>query len=296
MSQQIIIGMGEALWDVFPEGKRLGGAPANFAYNISQLGLNGQVVSAIGNDKLGQEILAVFNSKNIKYSLPLVDRPTGTVQVSLDDKGVPCYEICQDVAWDEIPFTEELQVMAQHTQVICFGSLAQRSATSRATINAFIDAMPKDEEVLRIFDINLRQDFYNKEILENSFNKCNILKTNDEELEIIANLFGYNELGVSEVCKALIANYNFKYLILTCGVAGSYIFSKEEESFWETPLVQVKDTVGAGDSFTAAFTVAHLKGMSIQKAHQFAVNVSAYVCTQSGAMVNFPEELIKQVL
>ena len=295
MLQQLIIGMGEALWDVFPEGKRLGGAPANFAYNISQLGLNGQVVSAIGNDKLGREILSVFNSKKIKYSLPLVDCPTGTVQVSLDDKGVPCYEICQDVAWDEIPFTDELQAMAQHTQVICFGSLAQRSATSRATINAFIDAMPQDEGVLRIFDINLRQDFYTKEILENSFEKCNVLKTNDEELEIIAHLFGYNQLDLSEVCQALIANYNFKYLILTCGVEGSYVFSKEEESFCKTPLVKVKDTVGAGDSFTAAFTVAHLRGMSIQEAHQFAVSVSAYVCTQAGAMVNFPEELIQQV-
>lgn len=294
MSNTIIVGMGEVLWDVFPTGKKLGGAPANFAYNVSQFGLDGRVVSAIGDDALGDEILKSFNNKSIKYLMPKVNYPTGTVQVKLDEEGVPCYEIKEDVAWDNIPFSDELKRLALNTRAVCYGSLAQRDEVSRKTINAFLDAMPKGEDFLKIFDVNLRQSFYTKEVLKSSFEKCNVLKINDEELVTVSRMFGYPGIDLQDKCWILIAKYNLKMLILTCGTNGSYVFKPGKVSFQETPKVSVVDTVGAGDSFTAAFCSEYIKGKSIEEAHKFAVEVSAYVCTQSGAMVNFPDTLLNR--
>ena len=291
----MIIGLGEALWDMLPEGKKIGGAPANFAYHVSQFGFESCVVSAIGNDALGNEILDVFHEKNLKYQLEKVNFPTGTVQVDLDAEGVPCYEIKEGVAWDNIPFTEALQTLALSTRSVCFGSLAQRSKVSRKTINRFLDTMPDGEGQCKIFDINLRQNFYDKEIIENSLNKCNILKINDEELVIISRMFGYPGIDLQDTCWKLINKYELKMLILTCGTNGSYVFASGEVSFLETPNVNVADTVGAGDSFTAAFCASIIKGKSVREAHKLAVDVSAYICTQSGAMPALPETLKNQL-
>lgn len=290
-----IVGMGEALWDVLPEGKKLGGAPANFAYHMSQFGYDSVVVSAVGDDKLGNEILENLAAKQLQHKIEKVPYPTGVVQVTLDDAGVPCYEIKENVAWDNIPFTSALEELAQHTQAVCFGSLAQRSVVSRKTINSFLDAMPRKEGQYKIFDINLRQGFYNKEILDESFNKCNILKINDEELITISRLFGFPGIDLQDKCWILLAKYNLKMLILTCGINGSYVFTPGEVSFVETPKVEVADTVGAGDSFTAAFIAAVLAGKSVAHAHRLAVDVSAYICTQNGAMPHLPEEMKKRI-
>lgn len=287
----IIVGMGEALWDVLPEGKKIGGAPANFAYHVSQFGFDSRVVSAVGNDELGDEILEIFREKQLKHQLERVNYPTGTVQVTLDNGGVPCYDIKEGVAWDNIPFTDDLKRLALSTRAVCFGSLAQRDEVSRATINRFLDTMPDMEGQLKIFDINLRQNFYTKEILRESFWKCNVLKINDEELIIISRMFGYPGIDLQDKCWILLAKYNLKMLILTCGTNGSYVFTPGTVSFQETPKVPVADTVGAGDSFTAAFCSSVLKGKSIPEAHRLAVEVSAYVCTQSGAMPVLPEAL-----
>ncbi|WP_072531047.1 carbohydrate kinase family protein [Bacteroides ilei] len=287
----LVVGMGEALWDVLPEGKKLGGAPANFAYHVSQFGLDSRVVSAVGDDKLGMEILDNFREKELNSMIEIVPYPTGTVQVELDAAGVPCYDIKEGVAWDNIPFTPALEDLAHNTRAVCFGSLAQRSVVSRETINRFLDAMPQDSDVLKIFDINLRQSFYTKEILCNSFRKCNILKINDEELVTVSRLFGYPGIDLQDKCWILLAKYNLKMLILTCGVNGSYVFTPGEVSFVETPKVNVADTVGAGDSFTAAFVASLLKGLSIRDAHKLAVQTSAYVCTQNGAMPVLPDYL-----
>lgn len=295
MENNLIVGMGEALWDMLPEGKKIGGAPANFAYHISQFGLNSSVVSAIGDDKLGNEILENFNDKQLSYNIQKVPYPTGTVIVELDSNGIPKYTIKEGVAWDNIPFTNELEEMAKRTKAVCFGSLAQRSAVSRETINRFIDSMPTGDDVLKIFDVNLRQDFYTKEILCNSLSKCNILKINDEELVTVSRMFGYPGIDLQDKCWILLAKYNLKMLILTCGVNGSYVFRPGEISFVETPVVDVIDTVGAGDSFTATFVAAIIKGHSIREAHKLAVEVSAYVCTQNGAMPVLPEELKSKV-
>ena len=287
--------MGEALWDVLPEGKKLGGAPANFAYHVSQFGLESRVVSAVGQDKLGAEILENFRQKQLYGLIETVPYPTGTVQVELDAEGVPCYDIKEGVAWDNIPYTQALDGLARQTHAVCFGSLAQRSIVSRQTIHRFLDAMPDDADTLRIFDINLRQGFYTKEILCDSFRRCNILKINDEELVTVSRMFGYPGIDLQDKCWILLAKYNLKMLILTCGVNGSYVFTPGHVSFVETPKVQVADTVGAGDSFTAAFTSAILRGRSVAEAHRLAVETSAYVCTQQGAMPILPKTLTERL-
>lgn len=287
----LVVGMGEALWDMLPEGRKLGGAPANFAYHVSQFGLDSRVVSAVGDDELGNEILANFAEKQLECQIEKVTYPTGTVQVTLDEKGIPCYEIKEGVAWDNIPYTSALENLAKQTHAVCFGSLAQRNAVSRETINRFIDQMPEDENVLKIFDINLRQHFYSKELIEASLKKSNVLKINDEELVVVGEMFGFADIDFQDKCWILLAKYNLKMLILTCGTEGSYVFTPGEVSFLETPQVQVADTVGAGDSFTGAFVAAILSGKTVKDAHRLAVDVSAFVCTQNGAMPELSEEL-----
>lgn len=289
--KKIVVGMGEALWDVLPEGKKIGGAPANFAYHVSQFGLPSCVVSAVGDDALGHEIVGNFTSKGLNQLIEKVPYPTGTVQVEIDQAGIPQYEIKENVAWDNIPYTAMLGQLAERTGAVCFGSLAQRNVVSRNTISRFLDAMPQDDDSLIVFDVNLRQGFYNKEILCNSMKRCNILKINDEELITISRMFGYPGIDLQDKCWILLGKYNLKMLILTCGINGSYVFTPGNVSFQPTPKVEVEDTVGAGDSFTAAFIAAILKGKSVAEAHSIAVRTSAYVCTKKGAMPVLPEEL-----
>lgn len=289
--QDIVVGMGEALWDVLPEGKKIGGAPANFAYHVSQFGLPGYVVSAVGDDALGKEIVGNFTSKGLNQLIAEVPYPTGTVQVEIDQGGIPQYDIKENVAWDNIPYTDSLEALAKRTKAVCFGSLAQRNVVSRETINRFLDAMPQSDDSLVVFDVNLRQGFYNKEILCNSMSRCNILKINDEELVTVSRMFGYPGIDLQDKCWILLGKYNLKMLILTCGINGSYVFTPGNVSFQPTPKVEVADTVGAGDSFTAAFIASILKGRSVQEAHSRAVQTSAYVCTRKGAMPILPAEL-----
>lgn len=287
---KIVVGMGEALWDVLPEGKKIGGAPANFAYHVSQFGLPSCVVSAIGDDALGKEIIENFTSKGLDQLIAEVPYPTGTVQVEIDQTGIPLYDIKENVAWDNIPYTEHLDALAKRTKAVCFGSLAQRNVVSRETINHFLDTMPKDDDSLIVFDVNLRQGFYNKEILCKSMQNCNILKINDEELITVSRMFGYPGIDLQDKCWILLGKYNLKMLILTCGINGSYVFTPGNVSFQATPKVEVADTVGAGDSFTAAFIASILKGKSVTEAHSIAVKTSAFVCTQKGAMPILPPE------
>lgn len=287
---EIVVGMGEALWDVLPEGKKIGGAPANFAYHVSQFGLPSCVVSAIGDDALGKEIIENFTSKGLDQLIAEVPYPTGTVQVEIDQTGIPLYDIKENVAWDYIPYTEHLDALAKRTKAVCFGSLAQRNVVSRNTINHFLDTMPKDDDSLIVFDMNLRQGFYNKENLCKSMQNCNILKINDEELITVSRMFGYPGIDLQDKCWILLGKYNLKMLILTCGINGSYVFTPGNVSFQPTPKVEVADTVGAGDSFTAAFIASILKGKSVTEAHSIAVKTSAYVCTQKGAMPILPPE------
>jgi len=265
----MIISIGEMLWDIFPDRKIPGGAPANFAYHASQFGFKSYVVSAVGKDLLGEEILKIFAEKGLGLLVETVDEPTGTVKVELDDKGIPKYEICENVAWDNIPLTERAKELTMNCSAFCFGTLAQRNETSRKTIRALLELVPKT--ALKIFDINLRQHFYSKQIIHESLLNCNILKINEEELAEVTRLFELKE-------------YNLDIVIETKGSVGSYVFTKNETSYLDTPKVNAIDTVGAGDSFAGAFVGALLQGKSIREAHKVAVEVSAFICTQRGAM------------
>ena len=274
--KNLIIGLGEALWDMLPEGKKLGGAPANFAYHAGQFGLDTVAISALGEDKLADETIEALEQNGLKYLMPRVPYATGTVQVTLTGEGIPTYEIKENVAWDNIPFNDEIKAAAKNCRAVCFGSLAQRNIVSRQTIQQFLDATPED--CIKICDINLRQQFFSKEILEESFKRCNILKINDEELVVV------------------VKEYNLQMLVLTCGTNGSHVFTADgKHSFQPTPKVEVADTVGAGDSFTGSFCAAILNGKPVEEAHRIAVEVSAYVCTQNGAMPKYPAELVAKV-
>jgi len=300
-----IVGLGEILFDCLPEGKKLGGAPANFAYHVSQLGLNGLAVSAIGHDSDGDQIIRELQPRNLNVHLEKVMQPTGTVQVTLSGNGIPQYDICLDVAYDNIPWTQEIEEIAKNTKVVCFGSLAQRTEVSRNTIMKFLDTMPSDS--IKVFDINLRQKWYSIEVIEESLKRCNILKINDEEISVVSELlnlgtirrdvdeYPLQPIDFQSKVRALIDKYGLDMVVLTCGAFCSYVVTPDIISVQPTPKVNVADTVGAGDSFTGSFCAALLAGKSIEVAHKIGVDVSAFVCTQHGAMPIYPDELKSRI-
>ena len=279
-----IIGLGEILFDLLPSGAQLGGAPANFAYHVCRLGGRGVAVSAIGRDSLGEEVKAILASKKLEAVLPEVDYPTGVVKVALDERGVPEYTIIEDVAWDNVPYTPAMKELASNAAAVCFGTLAQRNPVTRATVMKFISDMPEDS--LKVYDINLRQHFYSREIIEESLKVADILKINDEEIAIVGEMFGM-EGGYEAICRIFIECYGLRLVILTKGAEGSEVITMEETYSLACPEVAIADTVGAGDSFTAAFVYAYLRGDSLADCHSLANRISAFVCSRSGAMPDY---------
>ncbi len=233
-----VVGLGEILWDKFGDAKRLGGAPANFAYHASRFGHEGLVVSAIGKDADGDDIVAELDRKRLPYHLERVYSPTGTVNVDLTDANNLVYTINTDVAWSRIPFTDELADIAAATKAVCFGSLAQWGPVTRETVGRFLDATP--EGCLKVFDVNLRQSYYSKEILDSSFRRCDILKMNVEELQTIARLFGIEAWDRPRTCWDVMALTGCRILIVTMGAEGSEILWEDGRSFLDTPTVKVK--------------------------------------------------------
>ena len=278
-----VVGIGELLWDLFPEGKRLGGAPANFAYHCKAFGLESFPVSCVGNDDPGRQILPVLESHNVDVSFIATDpeHPTGTVSVQVDKNGKPEYIIHEDVAWDHIRLTEEMVTLAKETDAVCFGSLAQRSKTSRATIRKFLLGTRSD--CIKIYDINLRQHYYSQELIEDMLELSTALKLNDEELTVVAEL-----MGISGREKALIeqiaSRYSLDIVALTKGSAGSCLYQGGRYSEHKGYDAKVVDTVGAGDSFTAVLVAGLLLNYELDKINDLANKTAAYVCSQPGAM------------
>lgn len=285
----VIIGIGEVLFDLLPEGKQLGGAPANFAYHATCLGGNGVAVSAVGCDALGDEVVEILTAKGVNHHIARVDAPTGTVRVTLDERGIPCYEICEGVAWDKLQLSDEVLSLASRCDAICFGTLAQRTETSRKAIYSLIEAIPAEREALIIYDINLRQHYYSKEFIETSLHYCNILKINDEEFATVATMLKLATDNFEVGALKLIERYGLRMVIVTCGENGSIIVTENEVSQLDTPKVKVVDTVGAGDSFTAALCIALLQGKPLCEVHRKAVEVAAFVCRNAGAMPPYEE-------
>jgi fructokinase len=288
--KKILVGIGEILWDLLPSGKQLGGAPANFASHASLLGEEGIVVSCIGNDDLGKEILIQLDSMCLNRDFITIDpvKPTGTVQVILDPHGIPTFTIQEDVAWDYIPQTGQLPDLARSADVVCFGCLAQRSAVSRETIMSFLDGT--SPHALRIFDVNLRQSFYSQEMINHSIRLANILKLNENELPVVAGLLGL-EGDVNTLLLCLSERYDLEVIALTRGSNGSVLFSGGRVSLHKGIPVEVVDTVGAGDAFTAAMAIGLLRDDDLDTINEFANQVASFVCTQSGAISKIPERI-----
>lgn len=289
-----VIGIGELLWDVLPEGKKMGGAPANFAYHINNTGCMADIISSVGDDEDGNELIDALLNRGLQTHLVQKNSisPTGTVSVSLDDKGNPSYIIHENVAWDNIEFVNALEENLGLTDAICFGSLAQRNTVSAETIRECLKSV--NANCLRIFDINLRQQFYSPEIIVESLHMTDVLKINEDEIRVIADLF---DLGKDEnnILNDLTDEFNLKLIALTKGADSSVLFSQNEISTVRTPEVGVVDTVGAGDSFTAVLVAGLLKGDALRSIHQKAVDVSAWVCTMPGATPVYNDH-IKEIL
>jgi len=280
----LTIGLGELLWDMFPEGKQLGGAPANFAYMTSLLGDEGIVVSRVGSDALGRAAGRRLERLGVRAShLQLdPDHPTGTVKVSVDPAGQPTFEIAESVAWDFFAWTPEWRALAERADAVCFGTLAQRCPQSRATIRTFLRALRPG--ATRVFDVNLRQSFYDADTLSESAKLADIMKVNTDELGAVARLlcipFIYDELRAAHWLRDTLG---LKLVCITRGAKGSLLVSANETSEHPGYRIHVADTVGAGDAFTAALVYHYLRHASVPTLNEAANRMGAWVSSQVGA-------------
>ncbi len=283
MNRKKVVSIGEIVWDVLPSGKQLGGAPLNFAFFAKELGAESFAVSAVGNDPLGDETLEVASATGINLDyIQRNDLPTSRVLVSLDAKGIPQYEIVEGVAWDAVECTDAGLALMKEASVICWGSLAQRNEKTRRSVMALLDSAPED--CIKVFDINIRQRYYSLPVIEDSLRRADILKLNEDELPLVADMLGIAGED-REVISSLMERYSLRYLVYTHGADFSEVYASDGGySHLATPKVEVADTVGAGDSFTAVFVISLLGGVPLKEAHERAVKVSAYVCTRHGAI------------
>lgn len=276
-----VVGIGEVLWDIFPDGKVLGGAPGNFAIHANSLGLEGIIISAIGKDLLGENIKEIYKQRSLKSYLTEVHYPTGTVNITLDSNGKASYEFTLNSAWDYLELSKEQLEIAKECRAVCFGTLCQRSQISKKSIYNFLEQT--SDKCIKVFDINIRKDYFSYETIKRSLEYATILKLNDEELPILQNMLSLPD-NENESLKTLKKRYNLDIIILTKGNNGSRLFKSEsEDSIVKPNKVEILDTVGAGDSFTAAVVAGLIKGKSLNDINIMANKVASYVCTQKGA-------------
>jgi len=282
-----IIGIGEILWDMLPEGKRPGGAPSNFAYVAGALGNHGHVLSRVGDDEAGSELLAELKTKNLATETIQIDAeyPTGAVNVRFND-GQPVYEIAENAAWDFLELTDQWRESALNSDAICFGSLAQRSDAACKTIRETVNLVKN----LRIFDVNLRGQFFSREILRKSFNMANVAKLNADELPLVAEIFEIKKLNPEKAARDLLVKFGLKMVCVTRGANGSLLVTKKNSSEHAGFKSAVADTIGAGDAITAALAHGLLRRRTLGEINEFANKVGAFVASQTGAMPRFSEE------
>jgi fructokinase len=287
----VVAGIGEVLWDIYPDGAHFGGAPANFASHAANLGAESWMVSSVGTDALGERALRVLADHHVMSDLVPRDakHPTGRVVVTLGDAGVPRYEIALDSAWDHLEWSGELAAFSERCDAVCFGSLAQRSAESRSTIRRFVGALRSD--ALRVFDVNLRQQYYDREIIEASLQLASAVKLNDEELTAIADLLRIDGQAPRNLMRELMTRYRLRLGALTRGPNGALLLDERDEDDSPAPPTIVVDTVGAGDAFTAVMVVDFLRGVPLGEINRHANAVASFVCSQAGATPSIPEAL-----
>jgi fructokinase len=281
--RHIVVGLGELLWDLFPTGQQLGGAPTNFAYITSLLGDEGIPASRLGQDSLGANAMHRLGELNLstEFIQKDADHPTGTVKVEVNRAGQPRFEISESVAWDFLAWTPQWQKLAQQADAVCFGSLAQRSEQSRTTIRNFLMALRKN--AVRVFDVNLRQNFYTTQVLAESMKLATVVKLNRDELPIIMRSFELESRGEEDSARQLLSSHEVKLVCVTRGNEGSLLVSADERSEHPGFKVKVADTVGAGDAFTAALVHGYLRGTLLAQINETANRVGAWVASQSGA-------------
>jgi fructokinase len=286
----VIVGLGEVLWDLFPDGPRFGGAPANFACHAAALGADVSLVSCVGTDELGDRALDELRQHGVGTDQVgrCEEHPTGTVEVRLDAAGKPTFRISNEAAWDHLGWTEALSELAARADAVCFGTLGQRGETSRQTIHRFLAGMRP--ESLRVFDINFRAPYFDEAVIRRSLDAADVLKLNDEELPVLAGLHGLAG-SEAEVLFELARRHDLRAVALTRGSRGALLVRGPEVSECPGVQVEVRDTVGAGDAFTAALTLGLLQGFPLDTINRHACRVAAFVCTQPGGTPRLPEEL-----
>lgn len=290
MSNFAIAGIGELLWDVLQDSEALGGAPMNFAYHAGALGAKGYPVSTIGDDRRGKDALRLLQERGVPcdHITVLPGGVTGYVLAEVDAAGIATYRFPENVAWDNLSLSAKTLELAASLNAVCFGSLGQRSPHSRRVIQDYLHRLPTD--ALKVFDINIRQNFYSRELLSHSMEIADVVKLNDDELELIASLENLTGDVLAQL-RTLIARYGLQLVVLTRGDKGSLLVTPTEVSDHRGRAARVVDTIGAGDSFTAATVVGLLKGMPLDAINEHANRVAAYVCSQQGAMARLPAEL-----
>ena len=290
--QNVIVGIGEILWDMLPSGKVIGGAPANFAYHAQELGESSIVVSCVGNDELGREIISSLEKKDMPTEFLYIDKshPTGVVFAEINKEGKPSYLIQERVAWDYIPTSKLLRELAFKSAAVCFGTAAQRSQLSRMTIQTFVGLMEQDS--IRVFDINLRQNFYSQDVIETSLSLANVLKLNVNELSVVKKLLRLNG-DEKKILNELSRKYSLNLIALTRGREGSILFTEGKTSNHEGHKINVEDTVGAGDAFVAGLVTGMLRGYELDDLHNKANRVASYICSKHGATPSLTNEIRK---
>ena len=290
--QNVIVGIGEILWDMLPSGKVIGGAPANFAYHAQELGESSIVVSCVGNDELGREIISSLEKKDMPTEFLYIDKshPTGVVSARINKEGKPSYLIQEEVAWDYIPTSTLIRELAFKSAAVCFGTAAQRSQLSRMTIQTFVGLMEQDS--IRVFDINLRQNFYSQDVIETSLSLANVLKLNVNELSVVKKLLRLNG-DEKKILNELSRKYSLNLIALTRGREGSILFTEGKTSNHEGHKINVEDTVGAGDAFVAGLVTGMLRGYELDDLHNKANRVASYICSKHGATPSLNNEIRK---
>lgn len=292
MKNPVVICFGEVLWDLLPTGKIAGGAPMNVAYQTNNLGMQSRMISRVGSDDLGAELLAFLQGKGVSTDLVQTDPkyPTGVVNVSLDEKGIPSYEIVQPAAWDHIEQTTVMLDTVEKADALVFGSLSCRSEVSRKTLLTLLEKAP-----LRVFDINLREPFYTRDLLETLLPKANLVKVNDIELGILANWYGMQG-SESDQMQALRQQFGFERIIVTKGEHGAACLS--DSGFCSVPgmSVKVQDTIGSGDAFLSGFISRYFAGAADQECLRFANALGALTATKAGGTPSIRPEEIQALL
>ncbi|MCR9199398.1 MAG: carbohydrate kinase [Planctomycetaceae bacterium] len=287
-----ITAIGEILWDVFPDGPRFGGAPANFACSVAEQGRKDTVVAivgAVGDDDLGKRAIQALAARRVRTETIQVNEfPTGRVDVSLDESGVAAYRFAADRSWDYLAPNHDLVAVADKCDAVCFGTLGQRSDMSRQTIRWFVQATP--ESAFRVLDVNIRKPFVSDALVLESLELANVLKLNDQELPVLQRVSGFHGSDI-EILRQVADRFELRCVALTLGAGGSVIIAGDTVSELPATSVDVVDTVGAGDAFTASMTLSLLAGRDLHELNQRASTIASYVCSQSGATPSLPNHL-----